>query len=399
MITQMTVENFKALKKVTVDLNPLTVLIGPNDTGKSSFLEAVFALAESTRSPLAQCFWSPWQGRELVYRQGKAVNLSAQLKDSYSSDQKTVYELAIEFSEGSNAHLRSEHINGSENADIDKPGGITGVNRLQNNSLTQPNHSQKRDLQIVYNRLHSPILSRWNMEELARPSKLPTQRKFPIHPSGYGLSSCLTELKLQSFQKFSKLLDGFRFLFPGIVDVPVKRGKERIARFDPFDGFFNGIPQPSEKDDEVYSFSILREDGVEIPSGLASGGSLIALAFLTLAHLPEPRKLLLIEEPENGIHPGILKEMIDVFRKATTRPPECQVIMTTHSPLLLDFVEPEEVRIFLRNEENEIEVFNAKQIPDIHDRLKYLMLGELIYNEGEKEIVEEIRQHANSHPG
>jgi predicted ATPase len=67
MITRMTVDCFKAIRHVEVDLAPFTVLIGPNDTGKTSFLEAVYALAESTRNSLAECFWSPWQNRELVH--------------------------------------------------------------------------------------------------------------------------------------------------------------------------------------------------------------------------------------------------------------------------------------------------------------------------------------------
>jgi len=66
MITRLRVQNFKALRDVDVELGPFTVLIGPNDTGKSSFLEAVYALAQSTRRPLAECFWSPWRGLDLV---------------------------------------------------------------------------------------------------------------------------------------------------------------------------------------------------------------------------------------------------------------------------------------------------------------------------------------------
>ena len=69
MITGITIEYFKALRNVHVDLSPFTVLIGPNDSGKSSILEAVYALAESTRNQLQECFWSPWENRELVYLQ------------------------------------------------------------------------------------------------------------------------------------------------------------------------------------------------------------------------------------------------------------------------------------------------------------------------------------------
>ena len=89
MITRMSVRNFKALRQVQVDLSPFTVLIGPNDAGKTSFLEAVYALAESTRSHLPSCFWSPWQFRELVHNNAADTNVEfdAELKPANGIDQ------------------------------------------------------------------------------------------------------------------------------------------------------------------------------------------------------------------------------------------------------------------------------------------------------------------------
>jgi len=66
---------------------------------------------------------------------------------------------------------------------------------------------------------------------------------------------------------------------------------------------------------------------------------------------------------------------------------------------LLDYVDPAEVRVFLRNEQDDVQVYNVGDVPDIRDRLKYLMLGELVYNEGEQELAKEIQEHANSHSG
>lgn len=48
MITKLHIENFKCLRDVTVELQPLTVLIGKNDTGKTSFLEALGMLGALT---------------------------------------------------------------------------------------------------------------------------------------------------------------------------------------------------------------------------------------------------------------------------------------------------------------------------------------------------------------
>ena len=67
MITRLYVQNYKALRDVTVELSPLHVLIGPNDAGKSSILEAAYALIESANAPLLDSFPGLWEGLDLVW--------------------------------------------------------------------------------------------------------------------------------------------------------------------------------------------------------------------------------------------------------------------------------------------------------------------------------------------
>ncbi len=45
MLRQLKISNYKALRSVDVPLRPLTILIGKNDTGKSTFLKAIMAVA------------------------------------------------------------------------------------------------------------------------------------------------------------------------------------------------------------------------------------------------------------------------------------------------------------------------------------------------------------------
>src|SRR5262245_45666372 len=56
MITKLRVQNFKCLRDVTVELGPLTVLIGPNDSGKSSVLDALHLLGRTTTESLTSIF-------------------------------------------------------------------------------------------------------------------------------------------------------------------------------------------------------------------------------------------------------------------------------------------------------------------------------------------------------
>src|SRR5205085_2507049 len=103
---------------------------------------------------------------------------------------------------------------------------------------------------------------------------------------------------------------------------------------------------------KALEFTLASKNGaaVTIPAGQASDGALLLTAFLALAYGDTP-DILLIEEPENGLHPSRLKLVIDLLYKISrgevgNRPR--QIILTTHSPLLLNFVKPEDVRIFRR---------------------------------------------------
>jgi AAA domain, putative AbiEii toxin, Type IV TA system/AAA ATPase domain len=404
MITRMTVENFKALRQVQVDLAPFTVLIGPNDTGKTSFLEAVYAIAESTRSLLPSCFWSPWQSRELIYKQAPDTQVRFTIEVANSrlgndghpgGEQRLVYSLAVIFSPGQNCLVSEEQIGpvGSQTSDLPfKNNNRTSVYAGKHGGWSPP-AAIRSLIQRVAEGVPPPALARWDVEELAMPSRLPEDRRYPFDPSGYGLSTCIAELKLGRGGHFEALRDAFCTQFPAFQDIIIQRSTVQSIERNQFFQKLHG------SQGEGYALVLLRKDGVEVPAGLASGGTLVTLAFLTLIHLPEPRKLLLIEEPENALHPGRLKEIVPLLHQAVTAQNDCQVIITTHSPLLLDHVDPAEVRLFLRNAHDDVEVYNVADVPEIRERLNYLMLGELVYNEGEEELVKEIQHHARTHSG
>jgi predicted ATPase len=376
MITRMTVDNFKALRHVEVDLAPFTVLIGPNDTGKTSFLEAVYALAESTRSPLDECFWSPWQNRELVHKCAldTPVRVTATLRTSEedrdgrdNTDEGLAYLLALTFSDHHQCKVFAEQIGSTIETATELPLGKhterTTVYMRDLGNVTDNLKGRLESVRQVAEALPPAALARWDVEELAMSSRLDANRKYPFDPSGYGLATCIAEMKLGRGGHFEVLEKDFCARFPAFQEIIVQRatvqGIKRNAHFQ----------KQQISSGEGYALVLLRKDGVEIPAGLASGGTLVTLAFLALTHLPEPRKLLLIEEPENALHPGRLKEIVPLLKEMTGQK-GCQVILTTHSPLLLDYVDPAEVRLFLRNAQDDVEVYNVADIPDIRERLK-----------------------------
>jgi predicted ATPase len=109
-----------------------------------------------------------------------------------------------------------------------------------------------------------------------------------------------------------------------------------------------------------------------------SDGTLYTLAFLLLAHQKPPLDVLAIEDPDHGVHPFLLGEIVGVLRKLATgaltgRP--MHIVLTTHSPTLLEFVEPNEVRLLNRQEDGSVLV-DAIPESDPHWRSAFKIYGE-----------------------
>ncbi|TAF73573.1 MAG: hypothetical protein EAZ53_12015 [Bacteroidetes bacterium] len=82
-----------------------------------------------------------------------------------------------------------------------------------------------------------------------------------------------------------------------------------------------------------------------------SDGVLYFLALLAIVYQPNPPKILILEEPEIGIHPNRIREVIDyIFEIAEEK--QIQVIITTHSPFLVEQFKdlPENIFVFNKTE-------------------------------------------------
>jgi predicted ATPase len=78
-----------------------------------------------------------------------------------------------------------------------------------------------------------------------------------------------------------------------------------------------------------------------------SEGTIYFLALLAIVHQPDPPKVLLLEEPEKGIHPRRIAEVMDlIFKLAEEK--DIQIIMTSHSTQVVDAFQdiPESVFVF-----------------------------------------------------
>jgi predicted ATPase len=86
------------------------------------------------------------------------------------------------------------------------------------------------------------------------------------------------------------------------------------------------------------------------------------LSYLVVLYEPDPPQFIGVEEPENFLHPRLLQELAEECRAATRH---SQLFITTHSPFLLNGLEPAEVRVLYRNEQGYAQSVRAADIKGI----------------------------------
>jgi len=117
-------------------------------------------------------------------------------------------------------------------------------------------------------------------------------------------------------------------------------------------------------------------DGSEVPAEFMSEGMLYFLAFAILPYL-SPVGLILVEEPENGLHPSRIAEVMRVLRKISET---TQVVLATHSPLVVNELKPDEVTLVTRTKEAGTTFTPIVETPNFKKRSEAYALGELWLN-------------------
>lgn len=131
-----------------------------------------------------------------------------------------------------------------------------------------------------------------------------------------------------------------------------------------------GLPsdiEPRESDDRFYF--VQSEPGLQYPVHQmgSSSGTLRMLALMTALFAETEANLIGIEEPENYVHPTALSAFVEHLLKTESR---AQFMVTTHSPLLLDFLnEPVAVRVVRRNGEQGTMVEEQKNAEGVRKAL------------------------------
>jgi predicted ATPase len=115
-----------------------------------------------------------------------------------------------------------------------------------------------------------------------------------------------------------------------------------------------------ERPDDRHRYLKIRYDnGIEVPSWMVSDGTLLLLALTLTAYLPDFDGVYLIEEPENGIHPRAIETVFQSLSSVYN----AQILLATHSPVILSMVELKDVLCFAKTSDGVTDIVRGDEHP------------------------------------
>ena len=130
-----------------------------------------------------------------------------------------------------------------------------------------------------------------------------------------------------------------------------------------------------ERPEDRHLYIAVRYSNLEypVPSWLLSDGTLRLFALTLLAYLPNNQEVYLIEEVENGMHPRAIEAIFDSLSSVY----DGQVFLTTHSPLTVGLTKPEQVLCFAKNPSGATSIVRGSKHPKLKDWRGQVDLGTL----------------------
>lgn len=349
-------ENFKAIQRSgVVRFTPLTVLIGHNGSGKSSLVEGL----ETFRSIVVdglETAMGRWMGMPHVWNKRSRHNLLAGGVANETYENPIRFEVSGSVREGAyranmlvNATLG---LNGTmiQEEGIDLPGGTHFARDRSGSCLTKQGDltgrlRRKRDAgeTAMPPELRAAI-RRWQFlsllpDPMGRPAakQMVANEALTLNRDGSNLAQYLLAIRSKDTAAFEGIVESMRFVLDYAKDFqPVETREIQPTMY-------------------LKMLEQVQEASVEIPGWLISTGTLRILALLAVLRNPDPPPLIVVEEIENGLDPRTIHMVLDEIRGAV-QGGQSQVILTTHSPYLLDLL-PLQTMIIVQRENGGDPVF------------------------------------------
>ena len=341
-IESILLRNYRLFRHAELrDLPSTAIVVGANGSGKSTLFDVLSFLKEALTQNVAHAVARRGGFRELVSRgesgpisiivhfRGSSGALEAYRVDiGYENDRPVVQREVLAVSERSGAKRAPTHF-----VDVSRGKGVAIVkdkfaDKQADNLIELEDPSalaikglgQFKEYQAAAEL--SDLLESWHVSDFhiqeARPSAEAGHAEH-LSARGDNVAQVAQFLYEHHRDRFNRILEVMRARVPGVTSVeatPTVDGR-LVLRFH--DGSF--------KDPFIARF--------------VSDGTIKMFAYLILLHDPKPHPLLAVEEPENQLHPALLRELAEEFRDYARR--GGQVLVSTHSPEFLNGAKLDEI--------------------------------------------------------
>ncbi len=412
MFTLIEALNYRCLRYVSRPLRPFHVLVGPNASGKTTFLDVVSFLQDLVSEGLEAALENRTNNPQdlLFRREGDRFELAieASIPDALREltakpELGTVrYEVAIGF-DGTHRQfeIKAEKLVLKETYEAK-----SDVRWLFPEQLSPPNTlvtpKGKRNIKGVINKVaggndnfHSEVYGQpgkgWVPSFRLGPQKsalgnLPeVEADFPVAMWFRGiLRSGVQRLVLNSLRIRQPSppirVTGFRpdgsnlpWAVARLQEESPERFSDWIAHLQTSLTDLKGISTVDRPEDRhcymVYEYA----GNLRVPSWLVSDGALRLTALTLPAYLPDLQGIFLIEEPENGIHPCAVATAFDSLSSMY----EAQVFMASHSLMFLNSAEMADVLCFAKDRSGATDIVSGSEHPLLQGSLGEVALGTL----------------------
>lgn len=321
MFTAVRIRDFRGHEDTTVPLSRFTVLVGGNGVGKTSVLEAIAWLSRAVGLSYAAEPRAP----DAVLRQGGAAP-----------------EVSLRY---------------------DSPEGTIEVRHEPRQGMVAPSPPRVPGDACALTLMLSP-------HRVGEASPL---TKTTPSPDGFGTPSTLANLKLNETQRFDRLLARLRRIVPSVTDLylPPARVRE-VAKIT---GNAQGGFDTTTRGEGGYGLGVSFETAQRVPATAVSEGTLLALGALALIEAHEGVRLLLIDDLDRALHIEAQAQYVAVLREVLRDDPTLQIVATTHSPLVVEHFNDDEVVVLGRSREHRVVAKPLSAHPK-RDKIRSLSAGE-----------------------
>jgi predicted ATPase len=320
-IQAVTLERFKAsFKPGRIELSPFTVLIGRNGSGKSTLIEALQWLDTTLRMHAVEACRRYFGIHDLINLRSGTRPLYFKIGlEWHAEPEPRVYEVkVVEDDDERTPVITEERL-------------VEGTGPKPRTILTGPESSDRLALMHATDPEAETYLEFWRRAVFLRlsPNRL-AEGSIPrratsdplLDEEGQRLPALLMEL---SDEQRARLVERVQSFLPDMVDVKVSEPSDRRSERVHY-SLFEQMPYRGRAGRSRF----------EIPAWMLSEGTRRLTAILALLEREPRPSLLCIEEVENGLDPWSVTRLLDLLQSAADE--GVQVILSTHSPWLLDHV-------------------------------------------------------------